>query len=73
MVAGGVLSCARMKERCPFCDAEVVYLGLEHLECPTEDCPNYGMRTQPAPSGEQLRLELDRLMYELWCRAGARH
>jgi hypothetical protein len=58
------------KERCPICHAEALYVGLEDLECPTPECPNYG--TEPSRSGEQLRFELDQLMYELWCRARAR-
>jgi hypothetical protein len=60
-----------MSERCPICHAEALYIGLARLECPTETCPNYG--SEDARSGEQLRLSLDRLMYELWCTAGARH
>lgn len=55
------------KERCPLCHAEAVYVGLENLECPTRNCPNFqgseGERTSAA--GEQLRLELERFMSEL--------
>lgn len=47
------------KERCPICRAEALYVGLEALECPTAECPNYGERGKP---GEQLRLGLDRLV-----------
>lgn len=72
--AGAGLSLPRMpNERCPLCQAEVSYLGLDRVECPTRECPNYSERADaPAKKGEQLRLELDQLMYELWCRARAR-
>lgn len=60
------------KERCPICQAEAVYVGLEDLECPTPECPNYGARPESHAAGEQLRFDLDQLMYELWCRARAR-
>lgn len=60
------------KERCPICHAEALYVGLENLECPTPECPNYGTGTEPGRSGEQLRFDLDQLMYEMWCRARAR-
>ncbi len=57
------------KERCPFCRAEAVYVGLEDLECPTPECPNYTEKGKP---GEQLRFDLDRLMVEMWNQARAR-
>lgn len=60
------------KERCPICDAEALYVGLEHLECPTRECPNFRAKDELHVPGEQLRFELDQLMYELWCRARAR-
>ncbi len=59
------------KERCPHCDAEAVYVGLEQLECPTRECPNFTMRAAAHAPGEQLRFDLDQLMYELWVRARA--
>lgn len=64
---------ARMaKARCPICDAEALYVGLERLECPTRDCPNFGKSEDAKVVGEQLRFELDQLMYDLWVRARAR-
>ena len=30
-----------MKPRCPHCDAEALYVGLERLDCPTDGCPNH--------------------------------
>lgn len=42
-------------ERCPRCRAAATYVGLERLECPTPECPNYGGEDE---AGEQLWLEL---------------
>ena len=30
-----------MERRCPHCDEVATYVGLAHLECPTEGCPNH--------------------------------
>jgi hypothetical protein len=58
------------RERCPICHAEALYVGLDELECPTAECPNYGSRDARS-TGEQLLLELDQLVHELWCRGRA--
>lgn len=62
------------KARCPSCDAEALYVGLSHLECPTVDCPNYRPcegDAPPQPEERQLTFEIDLAAYGLWTPASS--
>jgi len=54
--------------RCPYCDAEALYVGLTRLDCPTEGCENH--REQPPREPRQLEIDLERFAAEL---AGEAH